>query len=130
MIKVMLSVVGAAFIVIVSFVATLRMIDYFRLFSPAPTVSLVVAGKGVASAGGAYIIPKEGNYNVSYSTSGAASCELKYHNAENGTSGQQPIRPNIAEAAPSGLVGEYTLTCLSSTGASTSKTVRTSRSSK
>jgi hypothetical protein len=128
MTKVLLTVVGASFVVIVSFLATLRLIDHFGLFSSAPTVSLFLQGEEFSSTEGAYIIQSDRNYNVTYSSSGAESCELKYHNADDGSSGQTPARPNITETAASGLVGEYTLTCISSTGASTSKTITIRRS--
>ena len=125
MAKTVFALLGAALVLIGSFFLSLKLFDYFGLFSSAsgPIVLLAVDGKdSIAIAAG--------TYNLTYRTSAARSCEMTYRNAEDGSTGRSPVPPNTGATNPSGLIGEYTLTCIGTDGASASKTVRISRAPK
>jgi hypothetical protein len=121
--KIFFTSLGAIAIVIVSFWVTLKAIDHFELFlPPGPRVALSVNGKDSIE------ISSE-TYRVSYSSSGAQSCEIKYHNSLDGSSGVNSVAANTASTASSGMIGNYTLTCIGTDGRSTSKTVQINRRS-
>lgn len=116
MARIVLALLGAALVLVGSFFLSLKVIDYFGLFPRGPIVSLLVGGTEdlVTSA-----VP----YNWSYSSSGAQSCELVWH-SNDGSSGRSSVTPNTSVTGPSGLIGDYTLTCIGPTGAMTSKSAR------
>jgi hypothetical protein len=113
---------GAALVVIGSFFLSLRAIDYFGLFrSSAPVVSLTIDGKDSIA------IPGGTAYQVSYTSSGARSCEMVYRNSDDGSSGRYAVPPNRSGVENTRLIGNYTLTCVGPDGATTSKSVAISR---
>ena len=118
MAKTVYALFGAALVLTGSFFLSLKAIDHFGLFSSGPIVSLRVEGKE------SLVIPFGQGYQVAYETSGAQSCEMVYHDTMNGSSGRNSLRPNTAGTAGSRLIGDYTLTCTSSTGAIASKSIR------
>lgn len=122
MAKTFLALLGAAAVLIVSFLVSLRLIDHFGLFSArsGPLVSLTANGQD------SIVIPA-GTYKLSYASSGARSCEMRYRNADNGSGGKYPVPPNQSGTADSGMIGDYTLTCIAPDGATASKTVTSSR---
>lgn len=121
MAKIVFALLGGAVIVIGSFFLSLKVFDYFGLFRSAPIVSLTVHGKDTFVSSGE-------NYELAYSTSGAQSCEMTYRNADDGSSGHYTVTPNRSgTSGRSGLIGDYTLTCIGPDGATTSKNVRISR---
>lgn len=121
MAKIIFALLGAALVLVGSFFLSLRLIDYFGLFHSGPIISLTADGEEslIISAGGAY--------NVTYKTSGAQSCEMVYRNAEDGSSGRYNVPPNTSNTGGSQLIGDYTLTCIGSDGATASKSVKISR---
>jgi hypothetical protein len=120
MARIILALLGGALVLIGSFFVSLKLFDYFGLFpGSGPDVSLTVNGKD------SIVIPG-GNYNLAYRTSGVRSCEMVYRNSDDNSSGRYPVPPNIGAAGGSGLIGEYTLTCIGLDGATVSKTVRIS----
>lgn len=122
MAKTVFALLGGAVVLIGSFFLSLKLFDYFGLFSSSsgPTVSLTVNGKD------SVVIPA-GLYNLAYSTSGARSCEMTYRNADDGSTGRFPVPANTSAANQSGLIGDYTLTCIVADGSNVSKSVRISR---
>lgn len=126
MARVVLALLGAALVLGVSFFLTLKAIDHFGLLpsSVGPRVSLTVNGQD------ALVVPEGTPYSLTYSTSGAQSCEVVYRNSEDGSSGRFPVPPNRSSTNSSGLIGEYTLTCIGPDGASASKRVRITRAPK
>jgi hypothetical protein len=120
MAKTIFALLGAALVLIGSFFLSLKLFDYFGLFPAGPVVSLAVDGKDS-------IVIAAGTYNLSYGSSGARSCEMVYRNTDAGSSGRFPVPPNAGGANLSGLVGDYTLTCIGPDGATASKTVRIGR---
>jgi hypothetical protein len=122
MAKIAFGTLGAAFILVVSFVLALKVIDYYSLFPPKsiPMVSLTADGKDS-------LVISAGTYALAYRTSGAKSCEMHYQ-PDGGSPGQFPMPPNTAGSNPSGLIGVYTLTCIGPEGTTASKSVRITRS--
>lgn len=122
MAKIIVALLGAALVLIGSFFLSLRLFDYFGLFpsSSGLVVSLTVDGKDS-------IVIAAGTYNLTYRSSGARSCEMAYHNVDDGSSGHSPVPPNTGATNPSGLIGDYTLTCIGRDGATASQSVRISR---
>lgn len=125
MAKTVFALLGAALVLIGSFFLSLKLFDYFGLFSSSsgPSVSLTVNGKDSIT-----IAPGTA-YKVEYTISGAQSCLMRYH-ADDGSSGQNSVPPNTTATADSALIGDYTLTCTDADGATTSKSVRISRTPK
>lgn len=123
MAKTILALLGAALVLIGSFFLSLKLFDYFGLFPSGPVVSLAVDGKDS-------IVIAAGTYNLSYRTFGARSCEMVYRNADDGSSSRFPVPPNGGATNPSGLIGDYTLTCIGPDGATASKAVRIGRAPK
>jgi hypothetical protein len=125
MAKTVFAVLGGALVLIGSFFLSLKLFDYFGLFSSGsgPVLSLTVDGKdSIAMAAG--------TYNLAYSTPAARSCEMTYRNVEDGSSGRIPVPPNTNASNASGLIGDYTLTCIGLDGVTLAKSVRISRTPK
>jgi len=121
--KTVFALLGAALVVIGSFFLSLKLFDHFGLFSSSSGVSLTVDGKdSVAVAAGPY--------NLIYRTPAARSCEMTYRNADDGSTGRFPVPPNTSATHASGLIGDYTLTCIAPDGTTASKSVRISRAPK
>jgi len=125
MAKTVFALLGGALVLIGSFFLSLKLFDYFGLFSSSsgPVVSLTVDGKDSIAIPG-------GLYNLAYRSSGARSCEIAYRNADDGSSGRYPVPANTSASNQSGLIGDYTLTCIVSDGTTVSKSVRISRAPK
>jgi|GEM_PF-6647023 len=123
--KTVFAVLGGALVLIGSFFLSLKLFDYFGLFSSSsePVLSLTVDGKDS-------IAVAAGPYNLAYRTPAARSCEMTYRNADDGSTGRFPVPPNANTTHPSGLIGEYTLTCIAPDGTTASKSVRISRAPK
>lgn len=121
MAKIILALLGGALVLIGSFFLSLKLFDYFGLFAGSgPAVLLTVNGKD------SIVIPG-GTYNLAYKTSRVRSCEMVYRSADDGSSGRYPVPPNVGATGTSGLLGDYTLTCIGLDGATASKSVRISR---
>lgn len=120
MAKIILALLGGALVLIGSFFLSLKLFDYFGLFSRSgPAVLLTVKGKDS-------IAVPAGTYDLTYRTSGVRSCEMTYRNTDDNSTGRYPVPPNTGATAASGLIGEYTLTCIGLDGATASKTVKIS----
>src|SRR5215472_11981791 len=121
MAKTILALLGAALVLIGSFFLSLKLFDYFGLFSSSSgsIVSLTVDGKDS-------IAISAGPYNLTYRTGAAKSCEMVYRNVEDGSTGRFPVQPNTSASPASALIGDYTLTCIGLDGTTASKSVRIS----
>jgi hypothetical protein len=125
MAKTVFALLGGALVLFGSFFLSLKLFDYFGLFSSSSglVVSLTVDGKDS-------IVITEGGYNLAYRTSGARSCEMTYRNTDDGSTGRDPVPANTSASNQSGLIGDYTLTCIGFDGSTVSKSVRISRAPK
>jgi hypothetical protein len=114
------ALLGAALVLIGSFFLSLKLFDYFGVFtsSAGPTVSLTVEGKD------SIVISRGSSYKYAYTTSGALSCDMRYRSDDDGSSGHFPVPPNAPGTGASALIGSYTLTCTGADGVTASRTVR------
>lgn len=101
----------------------MKLIDYLGLFPSGPNVSLTANEKES-------LITSGENYYVTYNIAGAKSCEMVWHNSNDGSSGRLSVQPNTTATGPSGLIGNYTLTFVGPDGATASKSVRIIRPTK
>lgn len=122
MAKRVFALLGAALVLIGSFFLSLRAFDYFGLFPSSSDLIVSLTADGKDS-----IVISAGTYNLSYRSSGARSCEMTYHNVDDGSSGRIPIQPNTSATNPSGLIGDYTLSCIGRDGATAAQSIRISR---